>query len=60
LVSRRRFISRKFRPARIEPEKLDGLILSHSHRDHYGGLVGFVERYRDQMRSDLKLYTAAI
>ena len=27
-------------------EQLDGLILSHSHRDHYGGLVGFVEHYR--------------
>jgi 7,8-dihydropterin-6-yl-methyl-4-(beta-D-ribofuranosyl)aminobenzene 5'-phosphate synthase len=41
----------------IELEKLDGLILSHSHRDHYGGLVGFVERYRGRMRDDLKLYT---
>src|SRR5215469_8318220 len=28
----------------IEAEKLDGLILSHAHRDHYGGLVGFVNR----------------
>jgi 7,8-dihydropterin-6-yl-methyl-4-(beta-D-ribofuranosyl)aminobenzene 5'-phosphate synthase len=41
----------------IEPEKLDGLILSHSHRDHYGGLVGFVARHRARMRDDLKLYT---
>lgn len=41
----------------IELEKLDGLILSHSHRDHYGGLAGFVERYRGRLRPDLKLYT---
>jgi 7,8-dihydropterin-6-yl-methyl-4-(beta-D-ribofuranosyl)aminobenzene 5'-phosphate synthase len=41
----------------IEPKRLDGLILSHSHRDHYGGLVGFVARHRAQMRDDLKLYT---
>src|SRR6185437_3581663 len=41
----------------IEPEKLDGLILSHSHRDHYGGLVGFVEAHRARLRDDVKLYT---
>jgi 7,8-dihydropterin-6-yl-methyl-4-(beta-D-ribofuranosyl)aminobenzene 5'-phosphate synthase len=41
----------------IEPEKLDGLILSHAHRDHFGGLVGFVERHRAAMKDDLKLYT---
>jgi 7,8-dihydropterin-6-yl-methyl-4-(beta-D-ribofuranosyl)aminobenzene 5'-phosphate synthase len=41
----------------IAPEKLDGLILSHAHRDHYGGMVGFVQRHRARMRGDLKLYT---
>ncbi len=40
----------------IMPEKLDGLILSHAHRDHYGGMVGFVEHHRGQMRDDLKLF----
>ena len=40
----------------IAPEKLDGLILSHAHRDHYGGLVGFVKRHRAGMKRDLKLY----
>jgi 7,8-dihydropterin-6-yl-methyl-4-(beta-D-ribofuranosyl)aminobenzene 5'-phosphate synthase len=43
----------------IEPEKLGALILSHSHRDHYGGMVGFVERYRPRLRDGLKLYTGA-
>ena len=37
----------------IEPERLNGLILSHGHRDHYGGLPGFVAHYRDRMRDDL-------
>jgi 7,8-dihydropterin-6-yl-methyl-4-(beta-D-ribofuranosyl)aminobenzene 5'-phosphate synthase len=41
----------------IMPEELDGLILSHSHRDHYGGLVGFVERNRARLPRDLKLFT---
>ena len=41
----------------IETEKLDGLILSHSHRDHYGGMVGFVERHRALLRNDIRLYT---
>lgn len=41
----------------IAAEKLDGLILSHAHRDHYGGMVGFVEEHRAQMRDDLKLFT---
>jgi 7,8-dihydropterin-6-yl-methyl-4-(beta-D-ribofuranosyl)aminobenzene 5'-phosphate synthase len=40
----------------IAADKLDGLILSHSHRDHYGGLVGFVQHHRVAMKSDLKLY----
>jgi 7,8-dihydropterin-6-yl-methyl-4-(beta-D-ribofuranosyl)aminobenzene 5'-phosphate synthase len=41
----------------VEPDKLNGLILSHSHRDHYGGLVGFVRHHRTAMRDDLKLFT---
>jgi 7,8-dihydropterin-6-yl-methyl-4-(beta-D-ribofuranosyl)aminobenzene 5'-phosphate synthase len=40
----------------IEPERFDGLILSHGHRDHYGGLPGFVAHYRDRMRHDLRLF----
>ena len=41
----------------IRPEKLDGLILSHAHRDHFGGLVGFVGQHRAAMREDLRLFT---
>lgn len=41
----------------IDAGKLDGLLLSHAHRDHFGGMVGFVEHHRAAMRDDLKLYT---
>src|SRR5207302_10558061 len=40
----------------IAPERLDGLILSHAHRDHYGGKVGFVEHHPSPMRDNLKLF----
>jgi 7,8-dihydropterin-6-yl-methyl-4-(beta-D-ribofuranosyl)aminobenzene 5'-phosphate synthase len=30
---------RNFTLLGIEPERLNGLILSHGHRDHYGGLA---------------------
>ena len=40
----------------IAPERLDGLILSHGHRDHYGGLAGFVAHHRRRLRADLRLF----
>ncbi|MCC7487495.1 MAG: MBL fold metallo-hydrolase [Burkholderiales bacterium] len=40
----------------IDPASINGLILSHSHRDHYGGLDGFVTQHRKRMRPDLALY----
>jgi len=42
---------------KIDPTAVDALILSHGHFDHYGGLIGFLEARRAQMRKDLHLYT---
>jgi len=41
----------------LDPGRIDGLILSHGHRDHYGGLEGFVAHHRAQMHHDIKLFT---
>jgi 7,8-dihydropterin-6-yl-methyl-4-(beta-D-ribofuranosyl)aminobenzene 5'-phosphate synthase len=40
----------------IDVGALDGLILSHGHLDHYGGLSGFLEKHRMAMKSELCLY----
>jgi 7,8-dihydropterin-6-yl-methyl-4-(beta-D-ribofuranosyl)aminobenzene 5'-phosphate synthase len=40
----------------INPAKIDGLILSHAHRDHFGGLIGFLMQHRARMRNDLCFY----
>lgn len=37
----------------IDPAKLDALLLSHGHYDHFGGLVGFLKAHRAHLRSDL-------
>jgi len=47
---------RNFELLDLDPGRLDGLILSHGHRDHYGGLEGFVRHNRARMRPDLKLF----
>jgi 7,8-dihydropterin-6-yl-methyl-4-(beta-D-ribofuranosyl)aminobenzene 5'-phosphate synthase len=43
----------------VDPARLNGLILSHGHRDHYGGLGGFIMQHRHHMRGDLSLYVGA-
>jgi 7,8-dihydropterin-6-yl-methyl-4-(beta-D-ribofuranosyl)aminobenzene 5'-phosphate synthase len=40
----------------VDPGKVTALIISHGHFDHYGGLIGFLDRYRDRLPADLKLY----
>jgi len=40
----------------VEPAKIDALVVSHGHFDHYGGLIGFLDKHRGAMKTDLKLY----
>ncbi len=52
-------LTRNFDLLDIDEAKIDGLILSHGHRDHYGGLAGFVDHYRSHMKDDLALFVGA-
>lgn len=40
----------------VQPNKIDALIVSHGHFDHYGGLIGFLDKYRGGLPADVKLY----
>ncbi|MCP1830079.1 7,8-dihydropterin-6-yl-methyl-4-(beta-D-ribofuranosyl)aminobenzene 5'-phosphate synthase [Bradyrhizobium sp. USDA 4532] len=40
----------------VDPAKLDGLIVSHGHYDHFGGLNGFLDKFRDKLPADVRLY----
>jgi 7,8-dihydropterin-6-yl-methyl-4-(beta-D-ribofuranosyl)aminobenzene 5'-phosphate synthase len=40
----------------VDPSKLDALILSHGHYDHFGGLVDFVRANRQKLPRELMLY----
>jgi 7,8-dihydropterin-6-yl-methyl-4-(beta-D-ribofuranosyl)aminobenzene 5'-phosphate synthase len=40
----------------IDPSKLNGLVLSHGHLDHYGGLDGFLQQHRPTMQDDISLF----
>jgi 7,8-dihydropterin-6-yl-methyl-4-(beta-D-ribofuranosyl)aminobenzene 5'-phosphate synthase len=39
-----------------DAKQIDALIVSHGHFDHYGGLIGFLDKYRDSLPADVKLY----
>jgi 7,8-dihydropterin-6-yl-methyl-4-(beta-D-ribofuranosyl)aminobenzene 5'-phosphate synthase len=39
-----------------DPKKIEALIVSHGHFDHYGGLLGLLDRHRDALPGDLTLY----
>src|SRR5215467_848293 len=32
-----------------DPSKVNALVVSHGHFDHYGGLVGFLQKYHSQL-----------
>jgi 7,8-dihydropterin-6-yl-methyl-4-(beta-D-ribofuranosyl)aminobenzene 5'-phosphate synthase len=39
-----------------DPGKVEALIVSHGHFDHYGGLIGFLDKHRAALPKDLTLY----
>src|ERR1700680_319667 len=50
---------RNFSLLGIEPERLDGLILSHGHRDHYGGVAWLVAPFRGRPAAALPVVCRA-
>jgi 7,8-dihydropterin-6-yl-methyl-4-(beta-D-ribofuranosyl)aminobenzene 5'-phosphate synthase len=40
----------------INPARLDALVLSHGHYDHFGGLVGFLRRHKGKFKPKLPFY----
>jgi 7,8-dihydropterin-6-yl-methyl-4-(beta-D-ribofuranosyl)aminobenzene 5'-phosphate synthase len=41
---------------KVDPGKIQAMIVSHGHIDHFGGLVGFLDKYRSVLPADVKLY----
>jgi 7,8-dihydropterin-6-yl-methyl-4-(beta-D-ribofuranosyl)aminobenzene 5'-phosphate synthase len=40
----------------LDPARLQALIISHGHYDHFGGLMGFLDRFRSVLPAEVKLY----
>jgi 7,8-dihydropterin-6-yl-methyl-4-(beta-D-ribofuranosyl)aminobenzene 5'-phosphate synthase len=40
----------------IDPAALDALVLSHGHYDHFGGLVGFLQKNQVKLKAGLPFY----
>jgi 7,8-dihydropterin-6-yl-methyl-4-(beta-D-ribofuranosyl)aminobenzene 5'-phosphate synthase len=49
-------VNHNFRELALDPAAIDALGLSHGHRDHWGGLTGFLHAWRRRLRRDLPFY----
>jgi 7,8-dihydropterin-6-yl-methyl-4-(beta-D-ribofuranosyl)aminobenzene 5'-phosphate synthase len=43
----------------LDPARVDALVLSHGHQDHFGGLAGFLATYRRAMKRSLAFHGGA-
>src|SRR5258708_3418768 len=41
---------------KVDPSKIDTLIMSHGHVDHWGGLLGFLDKHRKDLPADITIY----
>jgi 7,8-dihydropterin-6-yl-methyl-4-(beta-D-ribofuranosyl)aminobenzene 5'-phosphate synthase len=40
----------------VDASRLDAMVLSHGHYDHFGGMAGFLDRHRAQLKPELPFY----
>jgi 7,8-dihydropterin-6-yl-methyl-4-(beta-D-ribofuranosyl)aminobenzene 5'-phosphate synthase len=40
----------------VKADQQNAMILSHGHFDHFGGLIGYLQKNRDKLPADLTLY----
>jgi 7,8-dihydropterin-6-yl-methyl-4-(beta-D-ribofuranosyl)aminobenzene 5'-phosphate synthase len=52
-------LNHNFRELALDARAIDALGLSHGHRDHFGGVLGFLHTYRRTMREGLTFYGGA-
>lgn len=40
----------------VDPRTFDAMVLSHGHYDHFGGMLGFLERHGCALKKDIPFY----